>query len=68
LDELGVSIALHPLVLLGEFVVSAQDQLGHLMANQASKRPANALTELARLNAIVATNDLIETGTHYEHS
>jgi 2-methylisocitrate lyase-like PEP mutase family enzyme len=68
LNELSVSIALHPLVLLGEFVARAQDQLGHLSTNHTAKRAAGAATELARLNAIVATSDLIKTGTHYEHS
>jgi 2-methylisocitrate lyase-like PEP mutase family enzyme len=68
LNEFGVTISLHPLDLLGEFVVNAQDKLGHLIANQTSKRMAGAPSDLARLNALVATGDLIETGKHYEHA
>jgi 2-methylisocitrate lyase-like PEP mutase family enzyme len=65
LDEVGIAIALHPLMLMSAFVQSAASVLADLAASQMPMSNPIDSSELALLNAKVGTTDFLARASEY---
>ncbi len=65
LDAMGISLALHPLMLLATLQDSGSRALEHLKRTQAATQNKNEIPELDSLNAHFATPALLKTASLY---
>jgi 2-methylisocitrate lyase-like PEP mutase family enzyme len=67
LEDMGFSVALHPLVLLHGFARHAPDWLAALKTDRSTAGIAGQIATLADMNRITGAAELIDTGTRYGH-